>query len=473
MRVSTATVEPKELALLKNPACDPRQCVAYGGIEYSRYDYFDQIAKVCKTEGLLPNLELLDLTFLTAKESLPLWLSMHHTNLRYLRLPNIMPERDINLTLPPVVDQQFYCPKLQRLELRDLRRSYTKYSASLETLNHFASSLESLTWTGLHQRLPPADKALVSRDLAPLVKLRRASLCCTKLSSLFLKAVLASSRLTILEITNCKEIPFEVLNQHGTIPTLRHFTTSGNATTEALLPFISCNAQLTKLQLQQPLPDEFLSSALLPLLVNSFQSLACLSLIWKETAIPEHGLDLLSSLRQLRRLFLSAGLPNSWRSEFLINHALMLSHLARLSKLRELEFYHDTYDNGHGWSDPSDYYQHRRMNESGNLDYAFQPAHERFEISHKRKMIVVAEDYARNMANLEWLFVGQYAFAFAFGSKGKLKQVRLPQVLHTKRIELDQDTTIAKVIRRKMESSDQTFGFREFGYDEYLQNISA
>lgn len=420
--------------------------------------YIGQIVKACNTEGLLPNLELLDLTLLSGQVSVPLWQSMRHNNLRYLKLPDsmveIMPGGNV-LSLPPEVDRQFRCPKLQRLELRDHRHSYTSYSASLETLSHFASSLESLTWISLHQAMPAATyRSWTQREMAPLVNLRRASLCCAKLDSSFLQAMLASSRLTMLELINTRELPFKILNQHGTISTLRHFTTSA---TQELLPFISCNPQITQLRLQSPLSDKFISGSLLPLLIDSFHSLECLALNWKETTTSDHGLYLLSSLHQLTRLFLSAGLPNSWRSEFLIDHSLILSNLTRLTKLRELFFYHDTYDNGHGWSDPSDYYQHRRMNETGDLDYAFQPAHERFEIIHKRKMTAVARDYARDIAGLEWLFVGQYAFVLE--TTGENGGARSPRVLCDARIELErEDPRTARVMRRMFGSYDPTFG---------------
>jgi len=97
-----------------------------------------------------------------------------------------------------------------------------------------------------------------------------------------------------------------------------------------------------------------------------------------------------------------------------------------------------------------------QKNETGDLDYAFQPAHERFEIIHKRKMTEVARDYARDMASLEWLFVGQYAFIFE--TRIEEGGARSPKVLSEQRIELVQDSRTGRVIRVMFGSYDPTFG---------------
>ena len=424
----------------------------------SHNEYIGHIAKICNTSGVLPNLELLDLAVAEWRASLPVWWNLNHIALRYLKLPVPTYESTFS-TLSSKTNHQFHCPRLQRLELREYHLQHALLYQSLRTVTHLASSLESLTWLDMDKHmLTFRHENLDSLELPPLINLRRAHLSAMKIESTLLKAVLASPRLAILGITQSGKIPTKILNDRGTIPTLLHLTTShcSSDMIESIWPFIAANTQLSQLRLNQPLSNDFLSSSLLPTLAHSCHSLACLALVWKETTIPSQSLRLLSRLPRLTRLFLSARFQKRWRPEFLVDHVLVLNHLSQLPKLRELVFHNDTYDNGHGWSDPSDYYEHRRMNDSGHLDYAFQPAHERFEIIHKRRMLDVARDYGNTMPSLEWLFVGQYPFAFDRSDDGDL---RCPRFLCESRFDSENSKTGQKVIGIMFGSFDPTFGF--------------
>ncbi|KAF9256551.1 hypothetical protein L218DRAFT_949898 [Marasmius fiardii PR-910] len=253
---------------------------------------------------------------------------------------------------------------------------------AVELLKCVSGSLKSLVWkdTGSHQHSFGASSKAFS-------KLRSVALDGIRVRDFtVLEALLGeNTRVMSFKVDVESVTATSFLTERGHIPTLEsfHWTTSNRSNqsvddpTSSLLPFISANDQLLSIGASSPMSPSFVQEHLLPLLRNpnpspfstsipSFDNLTSLHIVWSSTIIPETALRVIGSLTPLKCLWISAGTQFGWRTDWQIDHSLLVETLKPLVSLETLVFTRDSYKvQGHPLLDtsPERYYVNRVLPE--------------------------------------------------------------------------------------------------------------
>jgi hypothetical protein len=194
---------------------------------------------------------------------------------------------------------------------------------------------------------------------------------------------------------------------------------------QAIVDFISRHPHLQKLAVSCGAP-EFMDSCLLPCLSDGrWSNLTSLMLAWEGPGmndatqpnivnITAESLVAIGKIESLEQLYISAGIPNGWRHQWLIDHDVLRSSLGGLRKLRRLALSRDTYfpPGGLPYSHVEGYYEYPILPLGGLNDVPEwtdgESIRDIWERGHRGRMIQEAEKYAALLPGLEWIYCGQW-----------------------------------------------------------------
>ncbi|KAF1348223.1 hypothetical protein EJ07DRAFT_142204 [Lizonia empirigonia] len=232
-----------------------------------------------------------------------------------------------------------------------------------------------------------------------------------------------SSPIRSLEIDICSnEMVVDFFCKCGYLPNLEIFVWSSwdFKVSNPSLAFLQANFHLRKLKIDGAAPG-FLEDRVLPLLCRQFASLTSLSIRWPEDLdhVPQSALDQISSLQGLEQLCLSTGCQHGWKHSWVIDHGAIRNCVRHLPNLRKLAFSRDTYTeqvlHAQAEMDPERYYENKTLRnfstliarpyfQEGDIEKKLELA---WEMQHRNDMVTLAAEYARTLAKLEWIFLGQ------------------------------------------------------------------
>ncbi|KAF2177114.1 hypothetical protein K469DRAFT_720974 [Zopfia rhizophila CBS 207.26] len=208
----------------------------------------------------------------------------------------------------------------------------------------------------------------------------------------------------------------EFFKKCGCLPRLETFVWQGLIQNDTDIAFLRANMQIRKLRLNHPAPSAWLEEQLFPLLCKSFSNLTSLSLTWDGEEIPQSALDRISTLDGLEQICLSAGNQHGWRHSWIINHGALQNCFRNLRGLRKIALSRDTYVDQEE-SDPLDYYERRVPRNTVELS-AEETLAQLWELQHRDDMILIADEYAKLLPNLGWIYFGQLPMCIAQGQGG-------------------------------------------------------
>jgi F-box domain len=396
---------------------------------------------------LLPHLELLDW-----EDRIDLSRDFFQTILlshfQHLKLFRVAVADEFQVSIPKTLTSRGWPLRSLYLELNASFRHHDKHRSvlplSISLLRACAPTLESLTWIGPVIGEAPLSRASWDLSLPPFENLRELVIkfwrtTIPDLSILHALIPLAEQcRLRSLSIAPDGRLISEFVNQCGKIQSLERLLWS-DYSGEKPVDFVLANDQLLKLSIPYPTLPELLQSRLLPAMSRSFVNLTSLRLTWKGISIPEEALRLISTLKWLEQICLSAGEQAGWRHDWLIDHQSMREAFSKLPNLRKFAFPRDSYDNEEG---PVERYysneftreaviaaRHIRLDaddqEDMNEDYTenfSRQLRKAWERLHRGKMLSEADQYLQVLPDspLEWMYFGQIPMGVMF-VEGKKK----------------------------------------------------
>ena len=370
---------------------------------------------------VFPNLERITLN---EDATLGFWAfnALGRTNVKHLKLMNVQVFSEFKLH--PAIEEGGW--GLQSLDL-GLQWIFPNKDAGTVTpitvsiLKAASSTLESLTW-GVKSTTKPLteipdydDKALA---LPNLVELRIASdgYDVPVLDDSWLKVLLKpgpDSPIRHLEVdVRASSDIVDFFRRVGKLPRLHTFIATNLSESESHefdLTFLSCNPQMTSLSIEVQLQSQFIEHCLLPMLTR-FHALQSLALWWTSPEISEISAKHLSKIQTLENLLVLAGRDSVLGPQWNIDHDAMRDLCRRLPRLRKLAFAGDIY---HVDKTPK-YLEMEDLLDNGGLPsedldrWAHMGAVLRQQ--HREKMLKLAESYALENKQLEWIYIGATYF---------------------------------------------------------------
>lgn len=378
--------------------------------------YVPAIGTLISSFAILPYLELLDWE---DKVVLPrsFFNQLASSSIKHPKLYRVQLDEVFEIELPSTLAGRHWPLETLHLELYPSLHKLGEVNTSLlcnSILALCAPTLESLTWVAMRGD-GPQSTVMDRLDPPYFPKLRNLKLNNVKFSDSFILDALIRDNLRTLDANT--ESSADFFSKRGKVPSLETFVWhSPCIPADHPLEFLRANSQLTKLSVPFVLPEVLLETQLLPLLSKSFQRLKSLSLKWDSTSISESALEMISSLTSLEQIHLSAGEQFGWENNMLINHGTMRTYLRRLPCLRRIALSRDTYPNEQPGAPDSYYYADRFVVGAPNpLDRDTQSG--LWEQKHCKHMLSEANEYARVLPKLEWLYCGQLVMGFRDISK--------------------------------------------------------
>ena len=315
--------------------------------------------------------------------------------MKHLKLFRVEVEHEFAIELPKALATQRWQLRTLFLEVMpsvDRQREITTSSLCTSILRLCAPTLESLTWESGIARSDSITLAAEARDPKLCFPyLRDLKLGDVKLRDHSILDALVQDGLRSFEVdTTRNPIRAGFFRKHRTIPSLETFVWSyPRIPSTHSLEFLRANTHLSKFSLERRAPAELLER-LLSILSTSFSMLKSLSLVWESTSIPESALELISTLKSLEQVHLSAGQQSGWKCDWVIDHESMRKYLEKLPCLRKIALGRDFYCSG--------------------------PIYHRDQVwegKHRACVKAEATQYVIAMPKLEWLYVGEYCLGFA------------------------------------------------------------
>lgn len=310
--------------------------------EFFNGTYFPVVQYILSTRRLLPHLERLDLQGQGSFSQL-FFNNLTQSSIQHLKLTALSFEEDFTIGLPdtPWPLRTLHIELVAQFPL--VENTTNRMSTSI--LRLCAPTLESLT---LINRSSMSTHSFVTAGLSSAPCFTRLRNICLSyiefLDSSMLDAFLQNNPRTFGVTSNLGPEYANLFQTRGTIPSLEILDLKDdNKHHVPILCFLTANTHLSMLSLQNPIPAPFLETQLLPLLSNSFSKITSLSLCWDATFISESALEVISSLKTLQQIHLSAGNQSGWRHTFQINHKEMRKHLQKLIFLKKIAFTRDSY----------------------------------------------------------------------------------------------------------------------------------
>jgi hypothetical protein len=395
------------------------------------YDsYLHAIETLLEFRFALPHLELLDWrdSALLSPKNFN-FNCFHKSKVQHLKLCEILLSKDDELEPP---DSSNPWP-IRSLHL-DVWRDYDVMDENAQTstslfcsslLRQCAPSIETLVWYGHtgtdHLNAPDAQSFGADTSSVPkFPKLRKLHLysgvhCDSSIFDALLKPPLTSLK---IQFYRCSDLE-QSLRKRGCIDKLKTFVwdflrivpSDPDDPSDDVLEFLGQNIQLSQFALrygEYHVPNTVLEHKILPLLAKSFLALSSLSLDWREDDIPESALEIISTLKSLKQLSLSAGREQGWsRFTWLIDHSVMQKHLAKLPGLQKVAFSRDSYLDPLFVRELANSLMDRLspfVPRDPDLEYDRNKA--RWETKHRRAMVDRGKEYIDVLPNLVWIFLG-------------------------------------------------------------------
>lgn len=384
-------------------------------------DYLLKLQEIFSSRNILPHVELLDWED-AIEIPRALFNALASSTIQHLKLFRVVINEEFGIELPSKLVSRGW--PLQTLHLEIIWNFFKAEKGSVSPLcasilRLCAPTLISLTWKSIaiHDRL---SLKIDSSDLPQFPSLRKLKIGHFEFAdSSSLNALLGSNLRLLIADTEGSAIHKECFQKRGTIRSLESFAwESFNIRADHPLDFLLANTQLSRLAVSYPTPPAFLENELLPLLSSSFTSLRSLSLKWQGTIIPDSALEIISTIKSLEQIHLSAGFQHGWRHDWLIDHEAMRRHLILLPNLKRIAFSRDSYDNHFSWSSVERYYvdkvYHLEEAEFSDDDEGGEAASGdndgddlKWERLHREHMEFEAMNYISVMPKLEWIYLGQ------------------------------------------------------------------
>jgi hypothetical protein len=332
------------------------------------------------------------------------------SSIQYLKLLKVSLEEEFEInSLAPTGEWRLRSLHLDVRWCRASPAETTRLCSSI--LQHCAKTLQSLTWEWSGYYSNPQSFDVEKHGVPEFPRLHTLTLDRIRFKNEVLLKGLLDAPLTTLTInTGGDALVEQCLAGKGNIRSLETIVWEGQLPETYSFDFLKENEQISKLRFSQPLPIALIENKLLPLLSSSFTKLKSLSLTWQEETktIDVYSLLMVSKLKGLEQIHLSAGRQRGKRPNWQIDHDLMRQYLSRLPRLRKIAFSRDSYNDNLGSID--DYYQ-RRIPDPG-LIHALGgewkgSAQALWEHGHLMRMMAEAKKYMSVMPNLEWIFFGQ------------------------------------------------------------------
>ena len=371
--------------------------------------YVPAIGRLLSDRDTLPHLELLDWE---DRIVLPrsFFVSLVCSSIKHLKLFRVQVEEEFKIELPGALATCKWPLQTLHLELSPTlckRKEISTSTLCNSILRLCAPTLESLTWASLWG---DSSYSFSTGALDPpcFPNLRNLKLDRILFSdSSVLNALIQDNLRSLDADTESKAVCADFFQSRGTIPALETFVWRVlRLPASHPLNFLRANTQLSKLSLPYKVPDIFLEIDLLPLLSSSFKRLTSLCLKWEGSTISESALDMISSISTLEQIHLSAGEEYGWKHDWLINHNSMRRYLRKLFSLQKIAFTRDTYLTEMPWSVGNSYYVDRYVRDEGDVS-DLDSQHRIWELRHRKRMLGEANEYARVLPKLKWLYCGQ------------------------------------------------------------------
>ena len=380
-------------------------------------EYLHELMSIFGDPHILPHLELLDW-----EDKIPLprrfFDSLACSSIKHLKLYRILLDEEFRVELPNKLAPGGWPLQTLHLEvhwnvfLENSTGSVSPFCASV--LRLCAPTLSSLVWEnaiyrGLHSLI--ADSA----DQLQFPRLRELQLGNIHFSDAeSLNLLLGANLVSLTADTERTPIHSQCFQSRGTIRTLETFVwETWHLPADHSLDFLKSNPQLRKLSLPHETPPFMLETRLLPLLCSSFRNLTSLCLVWEGVEIPDSALEMISTLKTLQQIHLSAGCQIGWKHDWLIDHESMRKYLASLPDLRKVALSRDSYKSELEAIEVSHYYEAKFVNYREVVLYdgedmnSAESVYAVWERLHRERMLDEATEYVDALPKLEWLYIGQ------------------------------------------------------------------
>ena len=289
--------------------------------------------------------------------------------------------------------------------LLEPRGSTSLFCSSL--LRQCAPTLEVLIWEGLAYLKNYIE--VDEHEPLSFPRLRTLKIGHISFKNTFILEALLNAPLTTLIISNPGNPQLiQCTRAVGNIRTLETLVYEG-VISAASFDFLKTNQHISSLSFALSNPASLIEDKLLPLLSSSFTALRSLRLTWNEeiTIMSTSVLQMISTLRNLEQICLSAGHQFGWRHSWAIDHELMRKYLSLLPELKKIVFSRDSYE---GSERGIEFYYEDRIPSQPLVE-----AHPEWEdtpealweLGHRQMVLDEANLYVRMIPKLEWIFLGQ------------------------------------------------------------------
>lgn len=264
-----------------------------------------------------------------------------------------------------------------------------------------------LVWEGMVSLKDPIEAG--EHEPLSFPRLRTLKLGDVLFKNAILLEALLNAPLTTLMISNPQNpLIVQCTRARGNIRTLETLVYESGISV-ASFDFLKANQHISNLSFALANPASLIENKLLPLLSSSFTTLNSLRLTWNEeiTIMSTSVLQMISTLKNLEQICLSAGHQFGWRHSWAIDHELMRKYLSLLPKLKKIVFSRDSYE---GSDRGFEYYYEDKI-----LSQPLVEAHPEWEdtpealweLGHRHMVLREASLYASMIPKLEWMFLGQ------------------------------------------------------------------
>ena len=199
-------------------------------------------------------------------------------------------------------------------------------------------------------------------------------------------------------------VSMDFFRRRGCVPSLETFIWSGHRSIYPPFAFLHANSQITILALPCRVSSNTLGQEIIPLISGSFANLVSLFLVWDDDLIPQSDVEMISRIKTLKQIHLSAGDQYGHHYDWLIQHSILRKHLRTLPLLEKLAFSRDTYEPCDAIL-PGSYYAQGKSFGVGTAQQ------DEWERKHRQMIIEEGQKYVDVIPTLKWMCFGQTPMA--------------------------------------------------------------
>ena len=199
-------------------------------------------------------------------------------------------------------------------------------------------------------------------------------------------------------------VSMDFFRRRGCVPSLETITWSGNRLIHPPVAFLQANPQITILALPCSVSSKTLGLEIIPLISKSFANLVSLFLVWADVSIPESDVEMISRIKTLKQIHLSAGDQYGHHYNWLIEHKTLRKHLRTLPSLEKMAFSRDTYGSYDAIS-PGSYYAQGVVFGDATAES------DEWERNHRQMIVAEGQKYVDVIPTMDWMCFGQIPMA--------------------------------------------------------------